>query len=114
MIILFFDYIVESTFNIGSYNTDNNYSYLNTYSSQINANIGLYSLGQFYVNDYSNIYTITPYNNTKNTIYTINNGRVYADYTESEYQMRPVLSLDGNIFIISGKGTSSEPYEIGR
>lgn len=109
------DYIINGNFKTGSYVANNEYSYLNTYSSTFEAFVGLYSLGDFFINEVGNTYTLTPYLSTKNTIYTINDSkRIYADFINSIYNLRPVINIDSNLFIIAGKGTKEEPYEIGR
>ena len=109
------DYIVNSNYYTGTYTNNNEYSYLNTYSNNVEALVGLYALGEFYINQVGNTYTLTPYLNTKKTIYTINdNNKIYADFIDSVYNIRPVINIDSSLFIISGNGTSESPYEIGR
>lgn len=109
------DYILNSSYNINSYVINNEYSYLNTYNKSIEAFVGLYSLGDFFISEVGNTYTLTPYLSTKNTIYTINdNKKIYADFINSTYNVQPVISIDSNLFIIGGNGTKEKPYEIGR
>lgn len=109
------DYIVSSVFNTGNY-IPTAYNYLDTYSSSVEAKVGMLSIGDFYINEYENIYTITYYSRTKNTIYVINNNRkFYADlYTSSKYKVRPVINIDSTLEIKDGKGTKEFAYEIGR
>lgn len=109
------DYINLSTFYIGNYTLNNEYNYLNTYSKSIEAYVGLYKLGDLCVNNYPNIFTLTPYVNSSKTIYAINDkNKVYADLIDSEYEARPVINLAPDLFVIDGKGTKESPYEIGR
>lgn len=109
------DYIVTNDYYNGTYTLNNEYSYINTFSSSVEANIGLYSLGEFFINEIENTYTLTPYLNTKKTVYTINsNNKIYADLISAIYNIRPVLYVDSELFVIDGDGTKEKPYEIGR
>ena len=109
------DYIIPSDYYIGSYTYNNKYSYLNTFKNSVQASIGLLGIGDFYINEIPNTYTLTPYLNTKKTLYTINaNNRIYADLISSIYNARIVLYIDSNLFVIEGNGTKLKPYEIGR
>ena len=109
------DYIVSSNFKTGNY-IATAYNYLDTYTSSVDAKVGMLSIGDFYINEYENVYTTTAYGRTKNTIYVINNGKkFYADlYTSTKYKVRPVISIDSTLNITSGKGSKEFAYEIGR
>lgn len=109
------DYIIEDTYYIGSYNEDNNYSYLNTYDDEIMMNIGLFKIGDFFINNYTEFSTLTPSETSNQTIYIINkNGKIFADLIDTTYKIRPTLSLASDLFIVEGNGTKTEPFEIGR
>lgn len=109
------DYIVEKEYFIGNYNNDDTYSYLNVFDTEVLSKIGLYQIGEFFINEYNEIYTLTPSNTSYNAIYTINNNNnLYIDLVTNEYKIRPTFYLDGNIFILDGIGTKEKPYKIGR
>ena len=108
------DYIVSSTFNTGNY-IPIAYNYIDTYSSSVDAKIGMLSVGDFFINELENIYTLTTYGRTKNTIYVINNNRkFYADLYTSKHDVRPVINIDASLNIIDGKGTKEFAYEVSR
>lgn len=105
------DYIVQSDYYIGNYNDD----YSNIYTKSVAANVGMYYVSEFFINEYGNVFTITPYARTSNTIYTINkNKRLYADYVTKKYNLRPTIYLDANLNILEGKGTKDFAYEVGK
>lgn len=109
------DYIVQNDYFMGSFNKDDHYSYLNTYSDKVNVYIGLPKVGDFFINSYDNYYTLTPSESSQNVIYVMNkNKRLFADFVTEKYQIRPVITLDSEIFILGGSGTKESPYEIGR
>ena len=108
------DYILDTEFFIGTYENNNEYSYLNTYANSITGKVGLYKIGDFFISDDNDIYTLTPSNYSSKVVYTIKNNRFFIDFVTSEYKIKPVLSLDGTIFILKGDGTKNNPYEIGR
>ena len=108
------DYIVEKDFYIGSPENMSNYSYLNTYKNSVKAKVGLLQIGDFFINSENDVYTLTPSTDSSKAIYTIRNKRFFVDLVNNKHKIKPVIYLDGNIFIIKGDGTKSNPYEIGR
>ena len=109
------NYIVDSKYYTGSYSYNDNYSYLNTYLDKVDAKVGLYKIGDFFITSYNEYSTLTPSEASKQTIYVINkNRKLFADLIDSAYKVRPVLSLATDLFIIGGNGTKEKPFEIGR
>lgn len=109
------NYIVNSKYYTGSYSYNDNYSYLNTYLDEVDAKVGLYKIGEFFITSYNEYSTLTPSETSKQTIYVINkNRKLFADLIDSAYKVRPVLSLATDLFIIEGNGTKEKPFEIGR
>ena len=107
--------IVDHMFYINGYNIHNEYNYGNKYDNNVVAKVGLLTIGDFYLNEKTGVYTMTPYGNTSKTIYVINDiNSLYADYVTSTYKVRPVIYVNPELFVISGHGTKSEPYEVGR
>lgn len=98
----------SSKFYIGSYEN----SYLDKYENEIEAYVGLLEIGDLFIDDVENTYTLT---NTgiKNTIFKVVDGKLYSDRYSSENDVRPVIFLDSNIKILQGFGTLESPYEVG-
>lgn len=102
--------IVKSDFFIGSY-TNANKDYTLSYNKKINTYVGLISLGDMYVNEVENVFTINPSYETNLTIYTINNKKnAYKDLVTSKYNIRPTFYIKKDIEITSGEGTKDNPY----
>lgn len=109
------DYIIDNTYYIGSYSDDYSYSYLNTYNEEVESKIGLYKIGDFFINNYNEYSTLTPSDSFNQTIYVINkNRKLFVDLISSVYKVRPTLSLAPDLFIVEGNGTKDKPFEIGR
>lgn len=108
------DYCLEKDFYTGTFEEKNNYSYLNTYESSVKAKVGLYKIGDFFINSENDIYTLTPSTDSKEAIYTIRNKKLFVDLVTNTHKIKPVIYLDSDIFIIKGDGTKNNPYEIGR
>ena len=105
------DYIVSSSYNVGSYKN----SYLDTYNKDVELNIGTLTIGDFYINSNPNTYTMTPYAYSSKSFYVINSKNLlYIDIDTSKYNVRPTIYLDDNLFIVSGDGTSKNAYKVGR
>ncbi len=110
--IAFNNFIVEHPYYIGNYT---NYDYTSKYENIINAKVGLLSIGDFYLTDDKNFYTLTPYASTNKTIYVIDEtNTLFADFITSSYNLKPVIYVENDLFVIKGKGTKEEPYEVGK
>ena len=53
---------------------------------------------------------ITPYRNSNEIAFGIGYGASNSSYASVRHKVHPVLYLKSNIEIISGSGTSSDPY----
>lgn len=105
------DYIIKRDYYNGSYEK----SYLDTYNKKINTYIATNKIGDFFITDYENIFTLNYYPHDNKTIYVINkNKKLYIDYYSSKHNIKPVLKLANDLFIVSGNGTKTNPYEVGR
>ena len=85
---------------------------MDKYENEIEAYVGLLEIGDLFIDDVENTYTLT---NTgiKNTIFKVVDGKLYSDRYSSENDVRPVIFLDSNIKILQGFGTLESPYEVG-
>lgn len=109
------DYIIESSFNVGEYNLSKKYDYKNIFNKQVNAKVGLLSISDLDLNNYDNEYTLTPFDIVAETIYvTSSKGLLTKDGIDNAKSVRPVINLDKTLNIISGDGSITSPYEIGR
>lgn len=91
-----------------------NLDYSNMYSAKSNAYIGFLSLGDLYVNDLNNIFTLTPGIESDEIINVINEeGNVYGDNVSSKYNVRIAFNIDNTISISNGIGTIESPYVLG-
>ena len=110
--------LIESTYYTGAYNEENHYNYLKTYSDSVKSLIGFLQVGDYFLANYNNVYTLTKAtvskdadNYTDNTIITISSNRIYGDLPTSVKDIRPVISLKGDLKV-SGSGTKDKPYEV--
>ena len=56
-------------------------------------------------------WTVTPDTSGKNNVYVINsNGYITSEHANSSFAVRPVTILSPDYMIVSGNGTSSDPY----
>ena len=107
------DLIVKSNWYIGKLSLDN-LDYSNIYSSKVSLNIGMLTLGDMYVNDIKNVFTILRGIEEDKIIYVINkDGNFYGDFISSKYEIRPSFYLKGDVSIDSGEGTLDKPYKLG-
>ena len=98
---------------IGKLSLDN-LDYSNIYSSKVSLNIGMLTLGDMYVNDIKNVFTILRGIEEDKIIYVINkDGNFYGDFISSKYEIRPSFYLKGDVSIGSGEGTLDKPYKLG-
>lgn len=102
------DYLVKGKF----YNESYSNSYFDKYDSNIEAYVGLLSVGDLFMGDYINSYTMTNTGSYK-TIYEILDGRLYANTYKTENDIYPVIYITKDLVTKSGFGTKTEPYEVG-
>ena len=109
------DYLKKGYFYIGSFKTDD-YNYKLTFENKINTYVGLYQVGELFINDYEENFTLNGLSdNMDNTIFVIDKDKkIYGDNITSKYKIRPVLYLDSNLKILKGTGKIDNKYEIGK
>lgn len=107
------DIIVKSDWYIGKLSLDN-LDYSSIYSSKVSLSVGMLTLGDMYVSDVKNVFTILRGIEENKIVYVINeDGNFYGDFISSKYGVRPAFYIKGDTLIESGKGTIEEPYELG-
>ncbi len=107
------DLIVKSDWYIGKLSLDN-LDYSRVYSSKVSLNVGMLTLGDMFVNDVKNVFTLLRGIEDNKIIYVINeDGNFYGDFVSSKYEIRPAFYLKGDTSISGGKGTLEEPFELG-
>ena len=107
------DFIVTGEYPVGEI-VLSNLDYSLVYSSTSSAKVGMLTLGDMFVHEYNNIFTLSRGLEADNFVNVINSdGNVYADYNYNKYNVRPAMYLDGNLLITSGIGTEHGPYQLG-
>lgn len=102
----------DTIFYTGFYNEDTAYDYLKVYANQVTAKVGLPQIGNYFITAFDHVYTLNPSNSEGGTIITVEDGRLYADLTENKKDLRPVISLSGNLKI-TGNGTIKDAFKVG-
>ncbi len=107
------DFIVNGEYPVGEI-VLSNLDYSLVYSSTASAKVGMLTLGDLFVHEYNNIFTLSRGLEADNFVNVINSeGNVYSDYNYNKYNVRPAMYLDGNLLITSGIGTEHGPYQLG-
>lgn len=108
------DYIIASNYVIGNYNLENNFDYRQANKKLIEANVGLLSVGNLFIDEYSDAVIMNPYND-EDIIYMVDdNYHLYGNIVTREMGIRPVITLDSNLKIQSGEGSKKLPWEISK
>lgn len=107
------EFIVDGKYPVGEI-VLSNLDYSLVYSSTSTAKVGMLTLGDLFVHEYNNIFTLSRGLEADNFVNVINSeGNVYSDYNYNKYNVRPAMYLDGNLIITSGIGTEHGPYQLG-
>ncbi len=105
--------IIKGKWYTGVYTSSNEYDYNSIYESSIEAYVGLLNINDLGLLEYENVYTLTPSDSKNSVIFTVaSDNTVYADSVSRNKNIRPVLYLDSNSKIVSGKGSKEEPYVV--
>lgn len=105
--------IVKSNWYIGALSLDN-LDYNNEKNTKVNLSVGMLSLGDMFVGDINNVFTLSRGIESDQIINVINeDGNFYGDFITSKYNVRPSLYLNNELKITGGNGTFDAPYELG-
>ena len=84
------------------------------YTGSLSLTIGLLTIGDMFVNETTNTFTLLRGMEAPNIINVINeNGNIFADTISAKYNVRPAFYIKSDLEIINGKGTEEIPYELG-
>ena len=107
------EYIVKHKWNVGQ-NLLSNLDYAETYSAYMNNYVGMPALSDFFVNDIDSVFTISRGIESNSIINVIDeNKNAFGDLITSKYNIRPTICMNGEVSIVSGKGTEEDPYVLG-
>ena len=105
--------IIKSDWYIGALSLDN-LDYSNEKNTKVNLSVGMLSLGDMFVGDINNVFTLSRGIESDQIINVINKeGNFYGDFITSKYNVRPALYLNNELKITGGNGTFDAPYELG-
>lgn len=105
--------IIKSDWYIGALSLDN-LDYTNEKNTKVNLSVGMLSLGDMFVGDINNVFTLSRGIESDQIINVINeDGNFYGDFITSKYNVRPSLYLNNELKITGGNGTFDAPYELG-
>ena len=107
------DSVVSSNYYVGLLDL-NSLDYAKVYNSKVSAKVGMLTIGEMYVNEVSNVFTIFRGMEATNIINVINDsGNLFADNITSKYNVRPAFYLKSDLKVVKGDGSESSPYELG-
>ena len=83
-------------------------------SSKVNAKVGMLTLGDMYIQEVGNAFTILRGMEATNMINVINeNGNFFADTISAKYNIRPAFYIKYDTNVASGNGTKEDPFVLG-
>lgn len=107
------EFIVEGSYPVGNI-VLSNLDYALVYNEINKANVGMLTLGDMFVHEYNNVFTLSRGLESSQFVNVINEeGNFYSDYNYNKYNVRPAMYLDGNLSIVSGIGSEHGPYQLG-
>lgn len=107
------DYVVNGYYYTGTLSLTN-LDYSVARSSKVKAKVGMLTIGDMFINETANTFTLLRGMEAPDIINVINeNGNFFADFIDAKYSVRPAFYLKDDLEIVSGKGTIDNPYELG-
>lgn len=105
--------LVKDKWYNGKFTSLNSYSYLDCYKSSFNGYVGVLKIGDMFLNEYEDSFTMTGAYGDDKLIYTVSkNNSLYADFVSNKHKIRPAIYIKSDSNINSGDGSSENPYEI--
>ncbi|MBS7020307.1 MAG: hypothetical protein KH135_00310 [Firmicutes bacterium] len=106
--------IVDGIWYQGDYQFNGIYDYQNIYANSVTAKVGLLTIGDMYVGEIPNTWTMAKMNTGDGMVYTIQTGfKLYSDLVTEKREVRPAIQIKRQFQILSGTGSSTDPYVIG-
>lgn len=88
--------------------------YSSVRKNKSSAKVGMLTIGDMYINEVTNTWTMLRGMEASNIINIINEtGNLFADKISNKYNVRPAFYLKADLEIKSGSGTIDSPYELG-
>ncbi len=88
--------------------------YTNIYKETTKAKVGLLGLSDFYVNELKDTFTLTRGIESTDVISVVTkNGTVFNDSISSEHNVRSAIQMSSKLKIVSGDGSSKNPFVLG-
>ena len=98
--------LLEKDFYIGNY-SDN---YQSAYTDTVKSYVGLMSVTDNFINDFSNYYLLTP--DTEDMVYAVgDNSKLIVSSIDELKKIRPVIYVSKNV-VMTGSGTIADPYVV--
>lgn len=103
-------YLVKGPWYVGKMKLSN-LDYRAIYGKKVNAYVGLLGLGDLFVNDYIDAWTLTRSYDSNNLVYVVQpKGIMYADIVTNKHKIRPAVYLNSSLKIVGGSGIKDSPY----
>ena len=107
------DSIVKSYWYTGAFTLDA-LDYAKVYNSKVSTKVGMLTLGEFYIHEINDVFTISKSIGDDDIINIINEeGHVFGDKTTNKHNIRVSFNLSSDIIITNGIGTIDSPYALG-
>ena len=108
------DFIVSGNFNVNAIGLEE-IDYKNFEEKNVEAKIGLYSFGEFFISNYNDYFLMNNSSDADEITYSINeSGILFGESYKAEKKIRPVLYLDNTLLSLGNYGTKLKPYILGR
>ena len=100
--------LVKMDYSLNKYNYSNNYNYKEAVSKS-NGYYRIPLIGDNYIIEYSNYWLNNVYD--EGLIYTIEKNNTYfSDFRGNSHEVRPIIKIEPEMIVASGKGTKEDPF----
>jgi hypothetical protein len=106
------EYLNRVTVKQRYYSLENSFNYQTTSNEFINCYVSMPNIGDLYLDDVDNYYTMTIGESDQDTIVSINDKMIQYSPVRERLNIRPVIYLRNDISIQSGNGTKNSPFII--
>lgn len=106
------NYLIYKSWNFGTFRQIDNFDYSYSYNSTYDGYVSIPTIGNLFLNEYLDYFLGNNSIQSNDLIFIASEDILYANLISDEAAIRPMICMNKSIKIMSGSGTSNDPYQL--